>query len=48
MGKEMGIDHIELNTNGIRLAEDIGFLRRLKEAGVDELYFSFDGLHGDI
>jgi hypothetical protein len=48
MGKEMGIEFIEVNTNGVRLAKDIDYLRRLKEAGVDSLYFSFDGLRGDI
>lgn len=48
MGKEMGIDYIEIGTNGIRFAEDIEFLRKVKEAGADDLYFSFDGLHGDI
>ncbi|MBN1109767.1 MAG: radical SAM protein [Methanomassiliicoccales archaeon] len=48
MGKEMGIDHIELNTNGVRLADDIEFLKNVKKAGVDTLYFSFDGLQGEI
>ncbi len=48
MGKAMGIDHIEINTNGIRFAEDIGFLQKIKDAGVASLYFSFDGLQGDI
>ncbi len=48
LGKSMGIDHIEVNTNGIRFAEDIDFLRKVKEAGVNSLYFSFDGLQGDI
>jgi uncharacterized radical SAM superfamily Fe-S cluster-containing enzyme len=48
MGKDMGIDYIEINTNGIRFAEDIEFLRKVKEAGADDLYFSFDGLQGDI
>lgn len=48
MGKSMGIDYIELNTNGVRLGEDIEFLKAIKEAGVESLYFSFDGLHSDI
>jgi hypothetical protein len=48
MGKKMGIDYIELNTNGVRLGEDIEFLKAIKEAGVESLYFSFDGLHSDI
>jgi len=48
MGKEMGIDYIELNTNGVVLAKDIEFLRSLKESGLDALYFSFDGLTPDV
>ena len=48
MGKKMGVDYVELNTNGVRLGQDIEFLRSIKEAGVDSLYFSFDGLHSDI
>ena len=48
LGKEMGIDYIELNTNGIRLARDIEYFRELKESGVDALYFSFDGLTDEV
>ncbi|MFP4169690.1 MAG: radical SAM (seleno)protein TrsS [Methanomassiliicoccales archaeon] len=47
-GKEMGVDYIEVNTNGVRLGKDIDYLRSIKEAGVDSLYFSFDGVTGDI
>ncbi len=42
--KEEGIDHIQLNTNGIRLAHDFEFFREVKEAGVSNLYLSFDGV----
>ena len=42
--KEEGVDHIQLNTNGIRLANDLDFFRRVKEAGVSNLYMSFDGV----
>ncbi|HSV42538.1 MAG TPA: radical SAM protein [Methanomassiliicoccales archaeon] len=48
LGKSMGIDHIELNTNGVRFAQDIEFLKKCKDAGVDSLYFSFDGLKSEI
>ncbi len=44
----MGIDHIEVNTNGVRFGQDIEFLKQCKEAGVDSLYFSFDGLTSDV
>ncbi|MCX8202085.1 MAG: radical SAM protein, partial [Candidatus Caldarchaeum sp.] len=36
--------HIQLNTNGIRLANDFEYFRRVKEAGVSNLYMSFDGV----
>lgn len=48
LGKEMGVDYIELNTNGIRLARDTEYFRELKESGVDALYFSFDGLTDEV
>ena len=42
--KKHGIDHVQLNTNGIRLAHDPELLRRVREEGVNTLYLSFDGL----
>ena len=48
MAKEMGIEHIEVNTNALRLANDLEYLRSLKEAGADSLYMSFDGLNDEI
>ncbi len=41
--KEEGVDHIQLNTNGINLALDPTMAKRLKDAGVSNLYMSFDG-----
>ncbi|MFA5313356.1 MAG: radical SAM (seleno)protein TrsS [Methanomassiliicoccales archaeon] len=48
LGKSMGIDHIEVNTNGVRFGQDIEFLQKCKDAGVDSLYFSFDGMTSDV
>ncbi|MEM4501140.1 MAG: radical SAM protein [Thermofilaceae archaeon] len=42
--KEEGVDFVQLNTNGIRLARDFEFFRRVKEAGLSTLYLSFDGV----
>lgn len=39
-----GVDHIQLNTNGINLALDPGLATRLKEAGLSNLYLSYDGV----
>ena len=43
MGKDMGFGFIQVNTNGIRLAEDESFVRNLKLAGLDSIYLQFDG-----
>jgi 7,8-dihydro-6-hydroxymethylpterin dimethyltransferase len=43
MGKRLGFDYFQVNTNGLRLAEEIGYLQRLKEAGLDVVYLQFDG-----
>jgi len=42
--KEEGFDHVQLNTNGIRLSKDFEFFKKVKEAGVSTLYLSFDGV----
>ena len=42
--KKKGFDHIQLNTNGIRIAEHQELCRIYREAGVSNLYLSFDGV----
>ncbi|MEM4615750.1 MAG: radical SAM protein [Archaeoglobaceae archaeon] len=42
--KSEGVKHVQLNTNGIRLAKDPDFALEVKKAGVDVVYLSFDGL----
>ena len=42
--KEIGFDHIQLNTNGLNLSKDPGFAKQIREAGVGNLYMSFDGV----
>ncbi len=44
MCKEEGFDYVQLNTNGIRLAMRDGFTEKVKKAGVNTLYLSFDGI----
>ncbi len=46
--KKAGITHVEVNTNGIRLAEDIDYYKRLLDSGMSTLYFQFDGLREEI
>ncbi len=48
--KRHGINHIELNTNGLKVGDpDTGpaYLRALKDAGISTLYLQFDGLTPD-
>ncbi|MCS7119090.1 MAG: radical SAM protein [Archaeoglobaceae archaeon] len=42
--KEEGYEHVQLNTNGIRLAREEGFAEKIREAGVNTVYLSFDGV----
>lgn len=37
-----------MNTNGLRLATDIDFLKKLKDAGLSTVYLQFDGTHDPI
>ena len=48
LGKEMGFEHIQVNTNGLRIAEDFNYLQQLKDNGADLIYLQFDGLNDDI
>ena len=41
--KEAGCKYVQLNTNGIRLAEDEEYVRRLAEAGLSFVFMQFDG-----
>jgi 7,8-dihydro-6-hydroxymethylpterin dimethyltransferase len=44
MGKELGFSHIQVNTNGIKLAESIKYCQHLKDRKVNTIYMSFDGM----
>ncbi len=48
MAKKAGFDHVEVNTNGLRLAQSVNYCRGLKEADVDTVYLQFDGLTSDV
>lgn len=45
--REAGIPHIEVNTNGIRIANSLEYVRRLAEAGVSTFYLQFDGVRSE-
>ena len=42
--KEIGYDHVQLNTNGINLSKSEELCHKIKEAGGHVLYMSFDGM----
>jgi len=43
MGREAGFGFIQVNTNGLRLAEDPAFVRVLRAAGLASVFLQFDG-----
>lgn len=43
LGRSMGFEFIQLNTNGLRLARDPSYVQRLKEAGLASVFLQFDG-----
>jgi uncharacterized radical SAM superfamily Fe-S cluster-containing enzyme len=44
LARKTGFDHVQVNTNGIRLAQDSDYAQALKEAGVSDFFLQFDGL----
>ena len=42
-GQAAGFGFIQLNTNGIRLANDSGYMKALKDAGLASVFLQFDG-----
>jgi tetraether lipid synthase len=45
LGRNLGFTAVELNTNGLVIGRDIDYLRRLKDAGVTNIYLQFDGMN---
>lgn len=43
-GKEMGYPFFQLNTNGLRLAQEPGYAETLARAGLDCVFLQFDGV----
>jgi 7,8-dihydro-6-hydroxymethylpterin dimethyltransferase len=48
LGMSLGFTFFQVNTNGLRLATDIDFLKKLKGAGLSTVYLQFDGTHDAI
>ena len=48
MGRDLGFPFFQLNTNGIRIAHDIDYVKSLKDAGLDCVYLQFDSLKDEV
>lgn len=48
MGKKLGFNFIQINTNGIRIGEDEEFVKELKSAGLSSIFLQFDGTDDSI
>ena len=44
MASELGFKHIEIASNGLKIAESADYLMQLQEAGLRTIYFQFDGI----
>jgi 7,8-dihydro-6-hydroxymethylpterin dimethyltransferase len=44
IAKEVGFSHIQVNTNGLKLADSVEYCKKLKDARVNTIYMSFDGV----
>ncbi len=44
IARDEGVEHVQLNTDGINLAKDPTLAKRVREAGVNTVYLSFDGV----
>ena len=48
LGRAKGFTFFQLNTNGLRLAENPEYAAELKEAGLNTVFLQFDGLTDDV
>lgn len=48
IGRRKGFQHIMINTNGIRIAGEPGYLWRLADAGAGTIFLQFDGVTSDV
>ena len=46
--KEAGCSYVQLNTNGIRLAREPDYAKKLADAGLDIVFLQFDGTKDEI
>jgi uncharacterized radical SAM superfamily Fe-S cluster-containing enzyme len=48
LGRKLGLEFFQVNTNGVRLATDEQYVARLKAAGLNCVFLQFDGVDDDV
>ncbi|MDR1508169.1 MAG: radical SAM protein [Synergistaceae bacterium] len=48
LGKGKGFNFFQLNTNGLRMAREPGYVSELRDAGLNCVFLQFDGLRDEI
>lgn len=48
LGREIGFQAIEVNTNGVVIGKDLNYLKGLADAGMSGVYLQFDGMTGEV
>ncbi len=48
LGREKGFTFFQLNTNGLRLAQEAGYAHKLQAAGLSCVFLQFDGLSDEV
>jgi len=48
MAKDLGFKHIQIASNGIKLANSLEFAKKCKEAGLHTVYLQFDGTNDEL
>ncbi len=48
LGREYGFEHILVNTNGVRIAKEIDYLKSLKDSGCSAIFLQFDGVTDNV
>lgn len=48
LGRKIGFEFFQMNTNGIRIGRDKNYIHRLAEAGLNCVFLQFDGLRDEV
>lgn len=48
LGRSLGFDFIQVNTNGLRLARDPAYVRALRDAGLGCVFLQFDAIADEV